>query len=644
MIIVMDKGRWEKISSNWRTGFVILFIAFMFFSIRIMYSPNKGLVNNGRINISEDLIEKNKVVALNGHWEFYWDRLLTSEDFITGHAPQMDSFIKVPGSWDDKEAGTKVYPNHGVATYRLIIKYPSTLKDPALSIKTVSAAYKLFANGQEIIEIGKVSDTLSDFVGDYKQQIVELPKNEEELELIFQVANLDYIRGGLRDSIIFGSKQTLEQKKLFLVAVQLIFIGIVFGFSLYYLILFFFQRKNKTALIFSTLCFITAMRALGWGELPLMIFFPSMPIQVGLFINYIAEYNLMPFMILFVISIYPLEYKKQVLCLILLPSLIFQILLLAPAGIRASFNSYLYILVLLQMIYILSFLIKAVLHKQDNAELLLMSIGIFILTLITDQFTYKGIGRISLSYLFLYGNFAVIIAMSYIQAKQQAVTNEKLILYNKELVEADRLKDKIIETEMSFLQAQIKPHFLYNALSAIANVCEMDGKKASKLIIDLAMYLRGSLEFNNLNKMSTLEKELEFIVRYFNIEQARFGQKIQLVKEIEIPLDYQIPVLILQPLVENAVRHGISKKLAGGRVILKMKQIDEGIVIEIKDDGIGMNEEKLNHLFDEKKKGQSVGLINIHHRLLRLYGRGLKIKSILGHGTCVKIMIPEEEK
>ena len=212
------------------------------------------------------------------------------------------------------------------------------------------------------------------------------------------------------------------------------------------------------------------------------------------------------------------------------------------------------------MIYIIYVLIKAVFHKSENAILMFIAICVFIFTIIEDILHYIGIGGINLSYMFLYGNFAVIIAMSFVQARQQANTHKKLILYNENLVEADRLKDKIMATEMSFLQAQIKPHFLYNALNAIANVCEKDGEKAGKLIIDLAIYLRGSLEFNNLDKMVTIEKELEFVDTYFNIEQARFGQKIQLFKEIEIPLDYQIPVLILQPLVENAIQHGISKK------------------------------------------------------------------------------------
>lgn len=256
---------------------------------------------------------------------------------------------------------------------------------------------------------------------------------------------------------------------------------------------------------------------------------------------------------------------------------------------------------------ILGVIIKAVLDKKDNAILMFIAIYVFVLAIIEDVFHYKGIGGNNVSFMFLYGNFGVVLAMS-------------------------------------LVQAQIKPHFLYNALNAIANVCEKDGAKAGKLIVDLAIYLRGSLEFNHLDKMVTIEKELEFIDTYFNIEQARFGQKIQLIKEVGIHLEYQLPVLILQPLVENAVRHGISKKQGGGSVIVRVMQLEEDIGIEIEDDGIGIKEEKLSLLLSEKRNDQSVGLLNIHYRLMRLYGRGLGITSEVGRGTCVKLVIPEGRK
>lgn len=641
---MVDKKVWEKITLNWRMIFIIVFIVSMFFSIGMMYSPGSGCVYNGKIDLTGSDFKQNELVELEGQWEFYWNRLLTPGDFSGEQKPQIDSLMKVPGSWQGIKVGDKIYPQKGVATYRILLKYPATIKDPALEIRRVTRAYKLYANGQLIKEVGKVSDKASDFKADYKLNIIDLPKDTEQLELIIQVAAMDYPRGGIMETPVLGSKKVLEQKKMLFLSIQLLFIGSVIIFGIYYLFLFILQRKNRTALLFSILCFITAMRALVFGEVPLVVLFPKVTINILLYINNITAYNLVPIIILFVLSLYPLDYKKKILGLILMPTLFFDALLLTPIEFMALFNNYLYVLMLMQMIFILGVLIKAVIHRRENAILMFIVISIFALTIIEDVFHHTALGGINISYMFLYGNFIVIIAMSFVQAKLQANAHKKLILYNEKLVEADRLKDKIMATEMSFLQAQIKPHFLYNALSAIANVCEKDGKKAAKLIIDLAIYLRGSLEFNPLDKMVTVEKELEFINTYFNIEQARFGPKIQLIKEIEIPLEYQIPVLVIQPLVENAVRHGISKKQIGGRVIVRMTQLEEGIRIEIEDDGVGIEGEKLNLLLNEKRKNQGVGLLNIHHRLLRIYGRGLEITSQVGQGTCVKILITKGRK
>ncbi len=220
--------------------------------------------------------------------------------------------------------------------------------------------------------------------------------------------------------------------------------------------------------------------------------------------------------------------------------------------------------------------------------------------------------------------------------------DEYLFLYNEKLTEVDLLKDQVMEAEYAFSQAQIRPHFLYNALNTIVNVCENDGKKGGKLILDLAIYLQNSLMFNQLNKMTTVEKEMEFIDTYFRIEEARFGNKIKLLKEIKVGLDERIPVFLLQPLVENAVRHGITKKTEGGTVTLKIKRLEEGLCIEVEDDGIGMDAVTLECVFSKDQEGECVGLRNINNRLEYLYGCELSIVSSAESGTCVRIVIPEK--
>jgi len=629
---------------NWRRGFVAAFICLMGLAVGQMLATQEGLANRGVADVAGDYFKGNSTAALNGEWEFYWGRLLTPDDFRAAEKPQMDSLIKVPSSWNDQGVAVKLYPDRGVATYRLRVKYPPSMADPALRIMTVMRAAKIYANGQLVGEVGRVSVNPAVFTAGFDLPIVALPRGGGDLELVVQVANLDYAKGGLREAPVFGSRQVLEGQRLMLLAMQLFFIGSVFIFSIYYFALFLIQRKNYTALVFSLLCLVTVARSTIWGEKPVQLVFPELPGNIGLLVNYITGYNLIPIVILLIFTIYPMEHKKITLGLVLLPTLFFEVLLFAPAGFRSLFNTYLYLLIVLQMLYVMFTLSKAVLHQRDNSRVIFLTMGVYVLAILADILHFKGVGGLNSSYVFLYGNFVMLIAMAYIQAKQQFTQYQKTILYNEQLIEADALKDKIMATEMSFLQAQIKPHFLYNALNAIANISEMDGKRASRLIVDLAVYLRGSLEFRNMDKMVTLDKEMELVDTYFSIEQARFGEKIQLVKELEISLDYQLPILIIEPLVENAVRHGISKNQNGGTVTIRMKQGTEGVCIEVEDDGVGFDQVKLTTILSDESEGKGVGLKNIAGRLLRLYGQELKIESQNGKGTLVRIIIPEGGK
>ncbi len=634
------KNLWIRIVSKWRVLLIIIIPVVMIYSLFIMVSPRAVLAEDGRADLSEVDFNHDKLVSLVGQWEFYWDRLLPPEVFTQGPKPKMDSFMNVPGVWSAYKDGPG-YSRQGIATYRLLLNYPVTLQDPALRVQNVANAYKLYVNGQLASEAGSALDDRANFKSEDKIVIVDLPKDTQKIELLYKVGNQNCATGGLRVAPVFGSKQVLEQQRVFMLVLQMLFIGGVFIFGIHYFLLFLLQRKNRTALLFAIFCLITALRSLVWGETPLTILFPNASLDLIMHMNYLTGYNYVAIVILFIYSIYPQEFNKKVMGLILLPSLVFDVLLLITnPQFMTFFTNYLYILLILQMLYIISVMMKSVLRKRDNAVLMFLAVCVLIWAMNEDIINFVKIGNVNLTCMILIGNFAVIMAMSYVQARQQAVNHRKLILYNENLLEAGRLKDKIMATEMSFLQAQIKPHFLYNALSAIANVCEKDGKAAGKLIIDLAIYLRGSLQFNDLDKMATIEKELEFVDTYFHIEQARFGQKIQLRKEIEITHDAQIPVLILQPLVENAVRHGISKNPGGGTVTVRMTKEEENICIEIEDDGVGISGEKLKSLLSESGSNQSVGLLNIHNRLLKLYGKGLEISSEPGC-TRVKLLIPE---
>ncbi len=198
--------------------------------------------------------------------------------------------------------------------------------------------------------------------------------------------------------------------------------------------------------------------------------------------------------------------------------------------------------------------------------------------------------------------------------------------------------------EIAFLQSQIKPHFLFNVLNTISSLSYTNIEKSRELIAFLADYLRGSFDFGNTKHLMPLYKEMNLVHAYVEIEKARFKDKINFEVEIPSDLHLNIPPLIIQPLVENAIRHGISKKKMGGTIKLSIEKGKEQYKILIEDDGVGMEQEKVDHLFTHKTESHSVGLKNINQRLKFMFGTSLHISSKREVGTSITITIPYNKK
>lgn len=197
------------------------------------------------------------------------------------------------------------------------------------------------------------------------------------------------------------------------------------------------------------------------------------------------------------------------------------------------------------------------------------------------------------------------------------------------------------EAEISFLRAQINPHFLYNALNSIAALCATAPDKAEEVTVELSRYLRRSFDFKRMDAMSTLTRELELLEAYLYIEKTRFGDRLRVEYDIEEGLSLPMPPLMLQPLVENAVRHGLMSRNAGGMVTVSIWRLEDEAVFTISDDGVGMDDAERRVLLEESPERRGgIGVWNINQRLKMLYGGGLTVYCEKGRGTSVSFRLP----
>lgn len=208
-----------------------------------------------------------------------------------------------------------------------------------------------------------------------------------------------------------------------------------------------------------------------------------------------------------------------------------------------------------------------------------------------------------------------------------------------------QVKDKLLaHAEIKHLQAQINPHFLFNSLNTIASFCRTTPEKARELILDLSLYMRKNLDSSRGH--IPLASELEQIQSYLAIEKARFGDLIQVQIDVEPDCeDWPIPPLIIQPLVENAIKHGIRGREGGGTIGLTIYRNLDVLEVTVEDDGCGIKREFLETLFVDKavsSYAEGVGLRNSNQRLEQIYGPefAMEITSSPGRGTAISFRIP----
>lgn len=206
-----------------------------------------------------------------------------------------------------------------------------------------------------------------------------------------------------------------------------------------------------------------------------------------------------------------------------------------------------------------------------------------------------------------------------------------LFLSSQKELELAKEEEKNKDAQIKLMLSQIKPHFVYNSLSSISTLISIDPEKAQNALDDFTEYLRTNISSLTETKLIPFESELKHIETYVSLEKMRFSDRINIVYDVQAT-DFDVPPLSIQPIVENAIKHGILKKLEGGTLTLKTFETADAYIVEITDDGIGFSIDDVR--FDDNRH---FGLKNIQYRLEKMCRSELRVESEIGKGTKVSI-------
>lgn len=219
--------------------------------------------------------------------------------------------------------------------------------------------------------------------------------------------------------------------------------------------------------------------------------------------------------------------------------------------------------------------------------------------------------------------------------KALAIGLSQIISTLMEISKIEKIEEAKNKAEIKALQTQINPHFLFNALNTITSFIRINPDKARQLIVNLSTYMRYNLEIND--NLIDINKELEQVKAYVEIEKARFGDKLKVIYDIDENIDVKIPSLTIQPLVENAIIHGIRNNGGEGIVKIGVKKYNN-TKIWVENNGVTIDQEVIDKVYNDEMPENKIGLYNVHVRLRLIYGGGLEIHR-LNPGTKIEFYI-----
>lgn len=366
----------------------ITFTIIMCFSILLLTSnyisaeaSEKPQAINGILDLTNWNWEQDETVSLDGEWEFYWQELLTPNDFHNLNGALQKELLTVPRAWNTFVIDGEELSGDGYATYRLLI-YNSSEQILGIKIPRIFTSYNLWVNGKLIASNGNVSPEKDKMIPQYLPKVKYIKPEGDTIELVIQVANFRHRSGGILESIHMGTEGQISQMRTSNLALELFLFGSVFIIGLYHLALYGYRTKDKSTLIFGVYSILISLRTILVGEIYFINLFPYFNWEAAHKIQTLAYYLGVPLIVMFLKAIYPADVSTKINRIVQVIGGSFALLvLLTPAKVFTQFNPLYQVFSLLVVPYIIYVIFNICYKKREGSYFI--GTGLFILIIFT---------------------------------------------------------------------------------------------------------------------------------------------------------------------------------------------------------------------------------------------------------------------
>jgi sensor histidine kinase YesM len=661
-------------SSYFFTSFFLLLTLFvLLFFANAAHAVDLPMAVEGQLDLKSWDFEKDGSVELNGEWTFYWNKLLTPKNFKAKPPSTPTGFFNVPGFWNNYNDHGNRLNGDGFATFHLKVRLKHGHPAMALRLEDQSTAYRLWVNGKMLMSNGTVAESRPTSTPQYLVKIAALDPVPECLDLILQISNFHLHRGGPYRSISLGIESQVRKKQMLLWGIDLLTFAILVIVGLHHVVFYLLRHKELASLYFGLFCLLWGLHIPFWGAGGkfITVLFPHFNWEIAHKLDLLTWYATVPLLLMFIATLYPRESGHKLVRLYPYAAIPFLLTVLFTPPRIAGYSVLFYeFYALLNIPPIAWILYRALGGKRKGSGLIVFGFVLFIITAIND--ILYNMGLVYSVNLIPVGLLGLILSQSFELARRYASayrateslsitlekTNTALTASNQDLKKSNlaleenlRLKTALEDqrqkkqqallhaekTALEKLRYQLNPHFLFNALTSIRGAVGKKPDLAMDMIGKLAEFYRRTLVYGKKDLVSVAEA-VELNRLYLDMERIRLGNYLNVTTNLEHSIENKkISSMLLQPLVENAVKYGRLTSPDALEIIVNVRCPRPGrLSLEVVNTGRWVEPG-----VEENGKSTGIGLENLRQRLDNFYPGAHDFNVESGSGrVAIRIEIP----